>query len=197
MRLWLLIAVASFFVPALLGGLLLPEPVLALLSDHARWGGPIWFAILAAASGLLRQRVQTLLEKAEEHDHWRDLKARLRSARRLQRRMDRILLLSLFLAVIAFFSPVLYAIVPGVIGGAVAASPLGSAALVLWLFVALNKWREEIDALNLELAVQIRQKQQRERQIERLVDAARESSGRRRDRNVLSGTIATTPSRKQ
>ncbi|KAB7624330.1 hypothetical protein [Alkalilimnicola sp. S0819] len=167
MGFWLA-AAGCFLLPSALAAYLLPQELLGLLANQARWGGPLWFGVLAALVGVLRQRLQGLFELAVEGDDWRFVQKRLRAAERIQKRLDALLAVSLALGLTAFFVPVLVAILPTWLKHLLAATPIGSAAFVLWVFFVWSKWRASIDEARIDLGVRRREREQRKEQLERL-----------------------------
>jgi len=158
----------SILAPTFLGAWLIPSQNLATLVDGARWGGPLWFGVVAGLAGVLRHRLRESLSVALEGDHWRDLERRHKGVEFLERRLDKMVALSLILGLFSFFVPYAHTMAHGVWADIVAAVPFGAAAYVLWSFFLWTQWRGQVDRLSGDLAVEKRRKEQAEKQMKRL-----------------------------
>jgi hypothetical protein len=181
--------IAFFLLSTAAAAYWLPQTTLDMLSDQARWGGPLWFGVLGGLVGLLRQRLQGLFEVASEVGDWRFVEQRLQTAQVMQRRLDQILAASLLLGLLAFFVPPVVSAMPSAIARTVAASPVGSACFVVWIFVVWSRWRKRIDEVHVALAVRKRQSAERKERLERLREGRLERS--EREPRVTTGRLMT------
>lgn len=161
-------AILFLLIPTAIGAWLLPHSLLSQLANEARWGGPLWFGVIGGLVGLLRQRLQGLCELAAGTDDWQHLEHRLRGAQRVQNLLDRIVAASLALGLLAFFVPTIVGISPPWVAALFAASPVGSAGVVAWIFVNWSRWRRLVDQVRIDILVRRRRDEQRKEQVVRL-----------------------------
>lgn len=168
--------ILSVFAPSLVGAWLIPSNQLEALVEGARWGGPLWFGIVAGLVGMLRHRLHETLARAIEGDHWRVLESRHLGVEALQRRLDKMVGLSLILGLLSFFAAYAHSLATGFFADLIAASPFGAAGYVIWCFILWTRWRSKVDELSRDLAIAKRKKEQAREQLERLRQDGSDSS---------------------